>query len=1010
MSLSPFELGEQLGVGAVGTVWAGVHRASGIPVAIKTLTAPSRAHELSLNRELSAMARLNHHHVLYLYDHGVAGPDEALPEGTAWLALEYAGGGVLDRWRPRTWEAARAAILAVLDGLAHAHARGLVHRDLKPANLLMCADSDLRPGLKIADFGLAWATDRDRRGIRRGGTPAYISPEQVRGSVFELGPWTDLYALGGIMWEWLTGCPPFGWVSVEENLDAHQHREPPEFTPRIPVPDGVEALIRHLLAKPVADRPASAAWVSSRLLALGDPTLTPRGPALDPITQSSLPTVIGASKPVVARPTAPTVERLPLPSSWHAHEPARSSLIAGAGRGLFRLRELRIVGRVREKTALWSALRRVVREERPEVLALTGPQGMGATGLARWLMQRVREIGVAEGHHAEPTNGLSGLVDRAFGLVSVVGGVDIPNTLTAPERTLVEERQQPLARHVFDWLVERAKRGPVVVVVDDPGESAELMELLSAAMFWEGSARILFIATGRSDADSWEDLSYMGRFKKLELAPLDPTSMVDLAQGDLGLAQSLSVPMVAECGGNPGVLVSWVQSLADRGLLEPVAGGFGLREGAARVPPVDGDLEARVDAVLAELDPHNRVSVQLGAVLGLSVDLIEWDASLAMLGSERRESALRPFVRAGLVSRDSVSWRFVDPRTRFVLLDRLDDRERSGLNIAAAMGLAGLDITPQRQARRGLYLLDGGQEQRGRRLLFEALALLREVRDWRMVLRVTERLKRGVDLDSADLDLQFAVRYYNMAARSILDSSAEAHADGVATLALADHLDADRAEQVLALVAEVFVLGKDFEGGAAVLARTTSRNPVVLRVRGMLAMRRGEAMEAERWFREVYDGSDNDHLRSTAANGLGMLMGAQGRLDDAALWFTRCAERVEEAQTFAPLANLALVYIQGRRFERAVVAVRRALVTAEVAQGVRVRASLMFMATLAAIGAGDQALFRHCRSRALFFLHRYGIDYTDVIERCIEILEPVADADGRSFLDAVSQRIESASR
>ena len=130
MSLRHFEVGAELGRGAVGTVFSGVHRPSGIPVAIKTLTARTRAAEISLNRELAAMARLNHVHVLYLYDHGVAGPDDPFEEGTAWLALEYASSGGLQSWQPASWSAARRRILSVLDGLALAHARGLVHRDL----------------------------------------------------------------------------------------------------------------------------------------------------------------------------------------------------------------------------------------------------------------------------------------------------------------------------------------------------------------------------------------------------------------------------------------------------------------------------------------------------------------------------------------------------------------------------------------------------------------------------------------------------------------------------------------------------------------------------------------------------------------------------------------------------------------------------------------------------------------------------------------------------------------
>src|SRR5262249_34943285 len=148
--------------------------------------------------------RLQHPHVVQIHHIGEA-------DGLPFLDLEYVPGGSLDRqldgipWTPR-----RAARLAeqLARGIAEAHRLGIVHRDLKPGNGLLAGDGTA----KISDFGLAKALESES-GLTRTesamGSPSYMAPEQAEGRARQAGPAADIYALGAILYELLTGRPPF---------------------------------------------------------------------------------------------------------------------------------------------------------------------------------------------------------------------------------------------------------------------------------------------------------------------------------------------------------------------------------------------------------------------------------------------------------------------------------------------------------------------------------------------------------------------------------------------------------------------------------------------------------------------------------------------------------------------------------------------------------------------------------------------------------------------------------
>ena len=162
IEIGPFTLDKPLQSGGMGQVWQATHRTQDIPVAIKFLPPLQNKHSATLEsrflEEVQTIARLNHPHVIMVLDYGVLPaqlPTDQLKPQSPWLAMELCSGGNLLHADISSWAQARRILSEVLRALAYIHARGILHRDLKPANILLTTDADLRPGIKLADFGLA---------------------------------------------------------------------------------------------------------------------------------------------------------------------------------------------------------------------------------------------------------------------------------------------------------------------------------------------------------------------------------------------------------------------------------------------------------------------------------------------------------------------------------------------------------------------------------------------------------------------------------------------------------------------------------------------------------------------------------------------------------------------------------------------------------------------------------------------------------------------------------------
>jgi eukaryotic-like serine/threonine-protein kinase len=258
--LGRFEIAAVLGEGAMGTVYLAHDPHIDRPVALKTLRADAAQGEHGQEiksrflKEAKLAGRLAHPNVVTIYETG----DD---QGVTYIAMEYVDGESLTQWLARRGDAPYAErieiVRQVAQALEHAHGRGVLHRDIKPGNILLSREGRV----KVADFGigklLSGTGDLTRTG-QMIGSPAYMSPEQIRGE--KLDPRSDLFSLGVVLYELLTGKRPFPGDSITTLVYQILHTEPKDpLTLRADLPPSTSDVIVRLLAKSPDRRPSDAA-------------------------------------------------------------------------------------------------------------------------------------------------------------------------------------------------------------------------------------------------------------------------------------------------------------------------------------------------------------------------------------------------------------------------------------------------------------------------------------------------------------------------------------------------------------------------------------------------------------------------------------------------------------------------------------------------------------------------------------------------------------------------------
>ena len=261
--IGQYKIKKTLGVGTVGTVYAATEGDGADEVALKVLH-PSISSDENIQRrfrrEMEILAKLNHPNIVRYLGKSQQGTQfyyvmELVDDGTVKDQLRQHG--------RLSWQQAVRYAIQVCSALQHSHNFGIIHRDLKPANLFLTPDGKI----KIGDYGIArdtTAMDLTDVGMTVG-TYAYMAPEQIRADKV-ISDKTDLYALGCLMFELITGHQPFPGTNFAQIFDQHLSSPPPSASALVPeCPADLDMLIRELMAKQPEDRPFNARYVQGFL-------------------------------------------------------------------------------------------------------------------------------------------------------------------------------------------------------------------------------------------------------------------------------------------------------------------------------------------------------------------------------------------------------------------------------------------------------------------------------------------------------------------------------------------------------------------------------------------------------------------------------------------------------------------------------------------------------------------------------------------------------------------------
>ncbi len=595
-----YELGAMLGQGGMGQVWAAQDQVLNVPVAIKVLKpdiAKRRGFLLRFHREIALQARLHHPNLVPLHDAGQT------PDGLPYVAMALADLGSLARYLPSglPWAQAHALVDELLAALGALHARGVIHLDLKPENALLHMGLDQRPHIWLADLGIARMMAEPTTGKRPAmGTPAFMPPEQRAGRVAELDRRSDLFAVGRIL------------AQLVSEYD---------------VPDGLAELLLGMAHPERLCRPTLAADVRRALDALG-----PASRPLPPLPQALLPRAVTTwvtdlgdlsdlapaellLPPELLPPEldwVPWTERAPPPPPVEPPDETSGEASLRASIELYAHREIPILGRQRERSALWSLARRTRESGQPGVALIIGEAGAGKTRLVESVVRALEEGGWAEALPVRYQRGApasSGMQGASLQLISPWGEAEeqtrerlerwFERLLPGFPAAVVAELGAKAAHspgHAHDgsdaswhtqlvqWVLNtRCRRGLTVLVVEDahlseePAEGLDIpVRLMNRAELGQ-PAPVLVICTLRSEAmDASLELRRRVELlcsrgaERIDVPRLDRQAMEQLLASSLDLTAELREVVASRCEGNPLLARLLITTWASQGMLEEV--------------------------------------------------------------------------------------------------------------------------------------------------------------------------------------------------------------------------------------------------------------------------------------------------------------------------------------------------------------------------------------------------------------------------------------------------------
>jgi serine/threonine protein kinase len=338
--IGPYKIIRLIGKGGMGRVYEAFNEQIERRVAIKVLHSQFAENQLVVQRflnEAKAVNRVKHRCLVDVYEFG------QLPDGSAYIVMEFLDGDTLHErlWREGGKLALDTAVRyarQIALALSAAHAKEIIHRDLKPANIMLVEDPETggHDWIKVLDFGLARVREPSDEGrlTQTGvvmGTPAYMSPEQIR-SARSVVDRSDVYTLGVILYEMLSGQKPFSSTSDAEMMFMHMSQEPKslhELAPDVPAP--LVELVHRMLKKNHAERP-TAAQVASNLARIGGAGSSTQLPTLPSRPEPGPGMPLGfASTQETPAIQLPPVQSVPPKAALQPKVPDASSTAAGTG-------------------------------------------------------------------------------------------------------------------------------------------------------------------------------------------------------------------------------------------------------------------------------------------------------------------------------------------------------------------------------------------------------------------------------------------------------------------------------------------------------------------------------------------------------------------------------------------------------------------------------------------------------------------------------------------------------
>ena len=701
-----------LGEGGRKRVYAAYDTALRREVALATVKTEGldEAGLLRVRREAQSMALLGDHpHIVTIHDIG----DE---DGRPFIVSQLMTGGSVEDLLNRT-EDHRLSVPEALQvageiacALEHAHGRGVIHRDLKPGNVWLAEDGSARLG----DFGLAVAADHSRitsEGMMVG-TVAYMAPEQALGG--EVDTSADLYSLGALLYELLTGRPPFMGGDAVSIISQHLNTQPMApwwHNPNVPRPLGT--LVLELLAKNTEERPASAAGVRRRL------------------------------EEIAASPSEQTLEMSVVASLPAAQRQAR---IARHGRFVGRADELGVL-----KTAIESAL-----DNRGGLVMVSGEPGIGKSRLAEeagvYARLRAAQVLVGRCYETEhvvpllpfaeairayvvqepPDDLLKELGEGASDVASLVSEVRqrLPD-LAESGRPEGDDARYHLVESVSTFLLNAAAVHPIVLVLDDlhwaDAPSLRLLchlarRLPDSRLLVIGTYREVEVTRGHPLTEALGELRRERGFEHLALGGLSPPEvhalLEALAERRLDETEAtLSQALWRETEGNPFFLEEVVRHLLETGRAHWEAGRWSIDPNSLHGLKIPEGIREVVSRRFSSLPAETKEVLARAAVLGREFDV----AVLGRMGGlddDTLLAAVEEAVDARLISevagsQGRAAYAFAQPVVRQTLYEQLSVPRRQRLHRSAAEAIEALHAahrTPHLEALAHHYRRAGPAE------------------------------------------------------------------------------------------------------------------------------------------------------------------------------------------------------------------------------------------------------------------------------------------------------------